>query len=114
MIGIARATATAVEALGWRVGNAGENRVALALHFAGFRPWSVQQQYRLGRYRLDFALVGRRIAIEADGWVHRNAPNAERDALRDAELAAMGWRTIRVDVDQPEDALRAFVAEALQ
>lgn len=49
-------------------------------------------QFGIGRYRVDFAFPGHRLAVEADG---RAWHDAERDASRDAHLETLGWKTLR-------------------
>jgi len=53
------------------------------------------QEYPVGRWSIDFALAGHRIAIEADGeyW---HTITAERDVKRDAELERGGWKVVRL------------------
>lgn len=86
-----------VERAGWRPGTSLENRVAL--HLIRLNALPCEQQYRVGRYRLDFAWPALRIALEADGWHHRSPDMAARDAARDAWLRARGWLVLRVDDD---------------
>jgi hypothetical protein len=90
---------------GWAEGNWGENRVVGILNTAGISPavrtnagmLDCRQQYQSGRYVLDFAWPKLKIAIEADGKVHRNDPNYEHDRIRDAWLRGQGWLVFRVD-----------------
>lgn len=84
---------------GWDVKNYGEAKVALELRRLGYRPDDVATQFRLGPYKLDFALVAERIDIEADGWVHTARDVRRRDAVRDRRLREWGWTVIRIDVD---------------
>lgn len=84
---------------GWDVGNVGEAEVAQALEIMGYGPSSVETQYKVGRYRLDFAMPEKRLAIEADGWVHTAESVAERDRRRDAWLAEQGWTMIRINTE---------------
>ena len=65
-------------------------------------------QYPVGRYFVDFGDPVRRIALEADG---HDFHDARRDAQRDAELGALGWRVFRFEgwrcwkgADDPESA----------
>lgn len=102
--GIVIAVRAAVIEAGWTEGTHLENRVALRLHRFGFRPHDVRQQYRLGRYRLDFAWPDLQIALEADGWHHLAPEGAARDARRDAALRRLGWLVFRVD-DVPDNEL---------
>jgi len=54
-------------------------------------------QYRLGRYRLDFAWPELRVVVETDGWAtHGRRQGFEDDRARDAALVAAGWRVLRV------------------
>jgi very-short-patch-repair endonuclease len=82
---------------GWRPGTTLENRVARRLHLWRWRPDVVAQQYRVGRYRLDFAWPGIKVALEADGWHHRSPEGAAHDVQRDADLRAAGWLVFHVD-----------------
>lgn len=99
-----RALQQIVEEKGWRAGTSLENRVALRLHRFGFLPADVAQQHRVGRYRIDFAWVDQKIALEADGPHHLLPVGAERDARRDRELRLQGWLVLRVN-DAEEGAL---------
>jgi very-short-patch-repair endonuclease len=95
-----------VEARGWDLGTTLENRVCLILSSFGFRPEQVAQQYRVGRYRLDFAAPDVKVAIEADGWVHRSPETAAKDAERDSWLRSQGWLVLRVDDRHGEESLK--------
>jgi very-short-patch-repair endonuclease len=54
-------------------------------------------QYRIGRYRLDFAWPELRVVVETDGWAtHGRRQGFEDDRARDAALVAAGWRVLRV------------------
>ncbi|TDQ04310.1 DUF559 domain-containing protein [Labedaea rhizosphaerae] len=50
------------------------------------------------RYRLDFAWLEPKIALEYDGY-EAHAGRSERDELRDRDLRRRGWLVIRADVD---------------
>jgi len=54
-----------------------------------------RRQAPLNGYVLDFVCFASRLAIEVDG--HTHASSAGRDAIRDAKLAALHIRTIRVN-----------------
>lgn len=99
-----------VEEKGWRPGTSLENRVCLLLSRFGCGPKLVKQQYRVGRYRLDFAVPQMGFALEADGWHHRNPASAGRDAERDSELRHLGWLVFRVDDTGTDDDLGLQVA----
>lgn len=105
-------TKAAAERDGWDVANAGEARVALALQRLGYRPADVFTQFRIGSYRLDFALVAERIDIEADGWVHTARDVRRRDTARDRQLREWGWTVIRLDLSQDvEEQVRRKVPD---
>ena len=59
----------------------------------------VVPQYKLGRYRLDFAIPERRIAIEIDGKKWHGEDRKKYDDARDDFLAEDGWVTIRIAGD---------------
>lgn len=69
----------------------------------------VAQQVRVGRYRVDFAWPELRVALEVDGPTHFAPTSAAIDAVRDAELRALGWLVFRVDGEAGADGLRAQV-----
>ena len=74
-----------------------EMRIAELLEEVGL--WFTPQHV-LGRHRLDFLVVtpfGIRYDVEVDGRGHRTDEAIRRDEIRDAALAAMGLRILRVD-----------------
>lgn len=90
---------------GWSASrNHGENLLAVALHRAGVLPSDVRQQYPIvGRYKVDFAFLEPKIALEADGWMHGHPEQQERDRRRDLQLFAdIDWCTVRVDPHRPD------------
>ena len=78
-----------------------ESRIRVPLVLAGLPP---EVQYPLvlrgRRYRLDLAYPGRRIAVEYDGDDHRTPRRARSDLVREAALAAAGWRVLRFDAEE--------------
>lgn len=90
---------------GWADGNRGENRIVRLLRSAGIRPAyndasqpiDCYQQYPVGPYTLDFAWPKLKIALEADGGIHRFVKNVVHDRERDAWLRDEGWLVFRVD-----------------
>jgi very-short-patch-repair endonuclease len=53
-------------------------------------------EYPVGRYRIDFAYVPAKIAIELDGHATHSTPSAiAADRRRQRELERLGWRFIR-------------------
>ncbi|HJT38096.1 MAG TPA: DUF559 domain-containing protein [Actinomycetota bacterium] len=70
-------------------------------------------QYRIGRYRVDFAYPAARVAIECDGYrYHSSRQRFDADRARDLALTREGWRVLRVtwfDVEQLVETLRALL-----
>ena len=70
----------------------------ILLPFLARLGWLHQHPVRVPGVRqvitLDFALPDRLLYLEVDGTSHRL--RAERDARRDAQLAALGWRGLRL------------------
>ncbi|MDF2387128.1 DUF559 domain-containing protein [Nostoc ellipsosporum NOK] len=75
-----------------------------------------RHEHATGEFSLDFYCSDARLAIEVDGEVHGFGDGPERDARRDAWLAASGIRTMRVpaiEILRDADAvLRGIIAEA--
>ena len=65
----------------------------------------------VGRRRLDVAWPERRVNFEADGRLWHTSPSdRRRDAIRDAALAGVSWRTERVlwlELHEDPDTLEA-------
>jgi very-short-patch-repair endonuclease len=56
----------------------------------------VRRQHPIDRYVVDFAIVSKKLVIELDGAAHAIPGRAEKDAEREREIAAMGWRVLRL------------------
>lgn len=74
---------------------------------------------RVGRYEVDFWITGSKVIVECDGWTAHGADRNqfEFDRIRDAELLAMGFITIRVTWRQMVSTPRAVanrIAAALR
>lgn len=55
-----------------------------------------RQQYRLGRYSMDFAFPAVHLCVEADGIYWHSHPNAvAKDQRRDAFMRKHGWAVLR-------------------
>ena len=67
----------------------GEREMERAVAALGF-PY--QRQRPIGRYFADLAVEELRLVVEVDGAGH----GGQRDKARDAQLASMGWTTVRV------------------
>jgi|SRR5215831_3452137 len=73
-----------------------------------------QFELKVGRYSIDFALPTLGIALECDGWQHLTTAGRARDARRDAELAAAGWRAVHVDGGALRRDARVAIRHALR
>ena len=78
--------------------------VKLWLHLRQLRKLGVhfRRQAPIRDFIVDFACYHPRVVVELDGSQHSTPSQASRDAVRDAKLAADGFRIVRVwnsDVD---------------
>lgn len=97
---------------GWRIGSSLENSAARFLSGAGpVLTGNIEQQYRVGSYRIDFAWPDVRVALEVDGWHHRSPEGAAKDALKDSFLRSRGWLVLRVDDRNGRDAMTVQLAQ---
>jgi very-short-patch-repair endonuclease len=74
-----------------------------------------RRQHPIGPYILDFVCLSMRLAIEVDGEAHARGDRPTRDRARDHDLAARGFRTLRIsarDVLTDLDAVVRHVADA--
>lgn len=52
--------------------------------------------YRLGRYVIDVAFPGHKVAVETDGWAfHHDHDDFHKDRVKQNEIALMGWQVLR-------------------
>lgn len=77
--------------------------------------YPVRRQHPIGGFIVDFAIIKARLVIEIDGSVHGTEVAQMRDAARQAEIAALDWRVLRIDAQDAmsEDYVFAVVSEAL-
>ena len=77
-----------------------ESRLRVGLVRAGLPAPLVQfvitDEYDFPLARVDLAYPAAKLAIEYDGAHHFDARRARADRQRDAELAGLGWRTLRL------------------
>jgi DNA mismatch endonuclease (patch repair protein) len=103
-----------------------------ALWAAGIRGWRLHPKRVVGKP--DFAWMGRQVAVFVDGafwhghpdyywgqsgpfWDEKIARNRARDERVNAELAASGWRVVRIwdfEVERSLSECVARIAKALQ
>lgn len=99
---------------GWASGSYLEDFTALRLDAHGHRPPSVVQQHPVGRYRLDFAWPAHKVALEVDGWFHRNGEAQAKDEARDAVLTAAGWTIVRMSDEGSLPQLTIALEQAIR
>ena len=88
--------------------------------------WRHLRDRQLGEYKfrrqvpvagriVDFACLEKLLIVEADGSQHFDDGNEERDAHRDADLARLGWETLRFEstdiLSKTQDVLRTILLE---
>ena len=56
----------------------------------------VREEYRIGRYRVDFAWLEARKVIEIDGRQHDTPAAIEYDKIRDEFIQNEGWTILRI------------------
>ena len=55
-----------------------------------------EANYRIGRYRVDFAFPGSRVAIEIDGLAHHSkSQDFQADRVRQNNIALLRWQVLR-------------------
>lgn len=79
-------------------GSDSEQYVARWILKSGLR-WQPTREFRVGKYRLDFAWPQQRICIEVDGLYHNTERAILHDAKRDKWLREHLWIVIRVDCE---------------
>ncbi len=95
---VLRSNAPSAEVLLWR---ALRNRRLTGLKFV--------RQHPIGPYFADFACRESKIVIEVDGATHSTASEVQRDAERDAYLAAEGYRVFRMHNADVRDNLNGVL-----
>ena len=58
--------------------------------------YKFRHQFPLKPFTLDFVCLSSRLAIEIDGEAHERGCNPQRDAERDRQVAARGFRILRI------------------
>ncbi|MHA6719495.1 endonuclease domain-containing protein [Sphingomonas sp. RS6] len=72
-----------------------------------------RQNPQLG-YRIDFACLEARLAIEVDGEAHERGDRPERDARRDHRLEQRGFATLRIPANEILRDLDAVLAHIVR
>ena len=72
-------------------------RQALRRRSTGYK---FRHQHSVGHYALDFCCASAALCVEVDGMAHDMGSNPQRDAQRDARLAELGIRTLRIPAEE--------------
>ena len=72
-----------------------------------------RRQHRAGPYRLDFYCAKAKLCIEIDSEAHERGDRPERDARRDAWLAARGVDTLRIPAKEVMQNLEGVLQHIL-
>ncbi|MEB3049002.1 DUF559 domain-containing protein [Mycolicibacter sp. MYC123] len=96
---------------GLPIGTSLENRVTWRLHRFGVLD---RVQYRVGRYRLDYAWPDVSAALEVDGPHHWHPDVAVNDVARDARLRDLGWLVLRINDGPQIDGQLCRVAQVVR
>ena len=92
-----------------------EKRAWAVLRLFRHRGFPFRRQHPIAGLTVDFACTKASLVVEVDGPVHLNTTQKLRDAERDRNLDAEGWRVLRIaDTDTLDpDALFCSIAETL-
>lgn len=71
-----------------------ERLLVKLLREAGISGWKANR--RVGRYVIDVAFPGLKLAIETDGWAfHSDQEDFQHDRVKQNEIALLGWQVLR-------------------
>jgi very-short-patch-repair endonuclease len=74
----------------------------------------LEPQYQVGRYRIDFAHIESKTAVELDGHASHSSPDAiAHDRKRQRELEAQGWHVIRFGGKEIVQDVKRCVSEVV-
>jgi very-short-patch-repair endonuclease len=93
-----------------------EVRLWLYLRTLRAEGFHFRRQAPLMGFYADFVCFRSRLVIEADGWQHDEGLQGEHDAMRDAILARVGFRTLRFSngaIDREFDGVVEAIRRAL-
>jgi len=85
------------------------------LKSAGITGWKAN--YPVAGYKVDFAFVGPKVAIEVDGLAfHSDADDFHGDRVRQNAIALAGWQVLRftwIDLTEYPDRVIATIRHAI-
>ncbi|MCF6388899.1 DUF559 domain-containing protein [Mycobacterium sp. MBM] len=92
-----------------------ERLLVQLLRSASLPGW--RTNYKVGRYRVDFAFPKSRVAIEIDGWAfHSDRADFQHDRERQNEIMLMRWQVLRftwLDLTAYPDRVLATIRAAI-
>lgn len=93
----------------------GERLLARLLRSASFPAW--ETNYKIGRYRVDFAFPKAGVVIEVDGWAfHSDRHDFQHDRERQNDIMLMGWQVLRftwLDLTEYPERVLATIRAAI-
>jgi very-short-patch-repair endonuclease len=111
-----RAAGQLLIAAGDRADSQAERIMLGLLRAARLSGW--RRGHPVAGYRVDFAFVERRVAIEVDGWAwHSDPARLRRDRRRQNSLVLSGWTVLRFtwyDLTQRPEVVIADILTALR
>jgi very-short-patch-repair endonuclease len=95
--------------------SAAERLMVQLLKSAGITGWKAN--YPVAGYKVDFAFVGPKVAIEVDGLAfHSDAEDFHKDRVRQNAIALAGWQVLRftwIDLTEYPDRVIATIRQAI-
>jgi very-short-patch-repair endonuclease len=95
--------------------SAAERLMVQLLKSAGITGWKAN--YPVAGYKVDFAFVGPKVAIEVDGLAfHSDADDFHKDRIRQNAIALAGWQVLRftwIDLTEYPDRVIATIRQAI-
>ena len=61
-----------------------------------FNDKNYTREYVIGKFRIDFAWIDKKLAIEIDGSQHEKIEHKQRDIKKDEYLKSQGWQVLRI------------------
>lgn len=93
----------------------GEKRLWQALQdFRTLYGLHVRKQVPIGPFVADFAILRQSLVIEIDGEHHFTPKGSEKDTRRDALLAELGYRVLRINTGELADNSDGCIATILR
>lgn len=93
----------------------GERRLWRALQeFRTHYGIHARRQVPIGPYVADFAILKKNLVVEIDGEFHFTVEGSKKDITRDAHLAELGYRVLRINTGELAENFDGCVATILR